>query len=219
MSSAILYLSIVVIWAFLLVPRWVRRPHAATFAGGSTGVEGELTEAKPTEAELAGAELPDEVAEAGAAQPPVIAAGLADSGGDREVPGSARSVKPARPAIGRTKIIQARRRLLTILVLLTIAAGTCTALRLTSPWICVPPSVMLGIYVLLLRETAVADAEHARGQAEHATLTRQRTLARSRSALAARVPQPSAQIIDISGRLKDQLYDQYEDATNRAVGD
>ena len=33
MSSAILYLAIVVIWAFLLVPRWVHRPHTALFAG------------------------------------------------------------------------------------------------------------------------------------------------------------------------------------------
>ena len=30
---------------------------------------------------------------------------------------------------------------------------------------------------------------------------------------------PSAQIIDISGRIGDQLYDQYADAKVRAVGD
>ena len=30
---------------------------------------------------------------------------------------------------------------------------------------------------------------------------------------------PSAQIIDISGRIGDQLYDQYADAEVRAVGD
>jgi hypothetical protein len=29
----------------------------------------------------------------------------------------------------------------------------------------------------------------------------------------------SAEIIDISGRVNDQLYDQYTDAANRAVGD
>jgi hypothetical protein len=29
----------------------------------------------------------------------------------------------------------------------------------------------------------------------------------------------SAEIIDISGRVSDQLYDQYTDAANRAVGD
>ena len=32
-------------------------------------------------------------------------------------------------------------------------------------------------------------------------------------------PQPDAEIIDISARLGDQLYDQYADATMRAVGD
>ncbi len=31
--------------------------------------------------------------------------------------------------------------------------------------------------------------------------------------------EPSAQIIDISARVGDQLYDQYADATVRAVGD
>ena len=108
----------------------------------------------------------------------------------------------------------------TILVLLAIAALSCTTLRLTSPWVCIPPAVMLGMYVLLLRETALADAERAHHEAERAAAAaRQRALARSRAAWAARTPQPTAQIIDISGRLQDQLYDQYEDATSRAVGD
>ena len=32
-------------------------------------------------------------------------------------------------------------------------------------------------------------------------------------------PQPAAEIIDISARVTDQLYDQYADAAVRAVGD
>ncbi len=32
MSSAILYLAIVAIWAFMLVPRWLRRSHAGPVA-------------------------------------------------------------------------------------------------------------------------------------------------------------------------------------------
>jgi hypothetical protein len=130
--------------------------------------------------------------------------------------------------ISRGKILQARRRLLTILVLLAIAAASCTALRLTSPWVCIPPAVMLGMYVLLLRETALADSERAERRAVQAAAVRRQALARSRAAWAARTPAPvpvaasasaSAQIIDISGRLRDQLYDQYNDATIRAVGD
>ena len=39
-------------------------------------------------------------------------------------------------------------------------------LRLTSPLVCIPPAVMLGMYMLLLREAALADSEHARRQAE-----------------------------------------------------
>ena len=79
---------------------------------------------------------------------------------------------------------------------------------------------MLGMYVLLLRETALADAEraHRRGQAGRCRPPA-RAWPASRAAWAARTPQPTAQIIDISARLQDQLYDQYEDATNRAVGD
>src|SRR5580700_10507590 len=40
-SSAILYLAIVAIWAFLLVPRWVRRPHAGSGSepGGAVASE------------------------------------------------------------------------------------------------------------------------------------------------------------------------------------
>lgn len=230
MSSAILYLAIVVIWAFLLVPRWVRRSHTASFAGGSAAVE--VPPAEPgfqaADRPAADPEPADDEPEADTAPLPAVTAPPApvSSGpGGAQAAAAARTRPggppgPPRPVISRSKILQARRRLLTILVLLAIAASSCTALHLTSPWVCIPPAVMLGMYVLLLRETALADAEHAHRQAEHAAAAaRQQALARSRAAWAARTPQPSAQIIDISGRLKDQLYDQYEDATDRAVGD
>jgi hypothetical protein len=111
---------------------------------------------------------------------------------------------------------------MTMLVLLAIAAGGCTGLRLTSLWVCVPPAVMLVLYLLLLRETAIADAEHARHRAEQAGAARRR--ARARAALAAQekadqAAEYTAEIIDISARLGDQLYDQYADAAVRAVGD
>ena len=231
MSSAILYLAIVVIWAFLLVPRWIRRSHTASFAGRSGGTEGTRAEpewtatgrragnAEPTidEPDAVTAPLPAVTA------PPAPAVPPGPGGAQATVAARSRPASPSgapgspRPAVSRSKILQARRRLLTILFLLAIAAASCTALRLTSPWVCIPPAVMLGLYVLLLRETALADAEHADQQA--AAAAQRRAVARSRAAWAARTPQPSAQIIDISGRLKDQLYDQYEDATDRAVGD
>jgi hypothetical protein len=78
---------------------------------------------------------------------------------------------------------------------------------------------MLGMYLLLLREAALADAENARWRARHVHAARQRARARARESWATRTPQPTAEIIDISARLGDQLYDQYADATVRAVGD
>jgi hypothetical protein len=227
-SSAILYLAIVAIWAFLLVPKWIRRTHMASLAGGSGG-----TEAAPAESESPAPSVADEPEADTAPLPAVTAAmgmGPVPGGGvaATRVPGGAQAGAGARarpagagaPRISRSKVLQARRRLLTILVLLAVAAFSCTALRLTSPWVCIPPAVMLGMYVLLLRETALADAESAHRRAEQAaSVARERARARSRAAWAARTPQPSAQIIDISGRLRDQLYDQYEDASERAVGD
>jgi hypothetical protein len=258
-SSAILYLAIVAIWAFLLVPRWVRRGHSASFAGSSGGSEsavaepespGESVPARHTARPDAG---PAGTSFASGASAASVAAGTDDAdtaplpavtappasptgppaspaGGPQVAAGArtrpSRPSAPARPVISRGKILQARRRLLTILVLLAIAAASCTALRLTSPWVCIPPAVMLGMYVLLLRETALADSERAERRAVQAAAVRRQALARSRAAWAARTPAPvtvaasaSAQIIDISGRLRDQLYDQYNDATIRAVGD
>ena len=74
------------------------------------------------------------------------------------------------------------------------------------------------MYLLLLREAALADAEQARRRAAlemRFQAARQRELA----AWAANAEEHSAQIIDISARVGDQLYDQYADATIRAVGD
>ncbi len=85
---------------------------------------------------------------------------------------------------------------------------------------------MLGAYVVLLREAARADAEHAHRWAETeasraargAELTRERVP----QAEAVTPPEPTAQIITLTtpaSRDDDQLYDQYADAEIRAVGD
>ena len=69
-------------------------------------------------------------------------------------------------AAGRAHIVQARRRLLTTLVMLAVVALACTVANLAPWWILVPPVGMLGGYVLLLREAAQADAEQARWLAQ-----------------------------------------------------
>ena len=191
MSGAILYIAIVAIWAFVLIPRWLRRPHLL----GADNAEPD---------ELGGADAVEDFrdqesdwAHAEPAQPP-------------RQPQYYSGVAP----LPRSRMLQARRRLLTMLVILTIATAVCTALRLTPWWICVPPAGTLAMYLLLLREAAHADAE----QAQWRQAVAQRAHADCQLARAER-RERSAQVIDISDRLGDQLYDQYADATVRAVGD
>jgi len=191
-SSAFLYVGIVAIWAFVLIPRWLRRPHLL----GQTDGEADYP-ADPRDEHG-----DDEAANSDAADPtphePIRPAAAARSG----------------QQLTRSRALQARRRLLTMLLLLTAAACACAGFKLTAWWACAPPAGMLGMYLLLLRQAALADAEQARRRAAtaHAALTARRRAQRAR-------PEPTAQIIDISARIGDQLYDQYADATVRAVGD
>jgi hypothetical protein len=135
------------------------------------------------------------------------------------------------------------------LVFLTAGALAIAVLRVAAWWVIIPPGVMLGAFVLLLREVSRSDAEQARrrthaeemrrrpaeaGTGREATPAAAETLERVVSKpvapdVAPDVAQPSepvveivahsAEIIDISARVNDQLYDQYTDAANRAVGD
>lgn len=211
MSSSFLYLAIVAVWAFVLVPRWLRRQQVQPQV--EVDVEVDLEFAADDDAELQGYDDVDDARGYGYADD--VQARRYASVADADVSGRAR-YSPAPASMSR--VLQARRRLLTMLLLLTAAAAACTVLKVTSWWVCIPPAVMLGTYVLLLREAAVADAEQARRQAAmemRVQAARQRELA----AATERDAEPSAQIIDISARVGDQLYDQYADATVRAVGD
>ncbi len=148
-------------------------------------------------------------------------------------PGSSRSA--AGPSQSREQMLRARRRMLTILVGLTAATVLFAFTGLVQWWICVPPVAMLVLYVLLLREIALADTELAhKRQAWEAARAREARQAHETARQAARqaadwrldqersepeAPERTAEIIDISGRVGDQLYDQYADAAVRAVGD
>ena len=117
--------------------------------------------------------------------------------------------------------------MLTMLVTLAVAAMACILTGVTHWWTAAPPVGMLGVYLLLLREAAHADADASRradayARAQAAQAVRERAREARQRARAARSPQPTAEVIDISGRtasVVDQLYDQYADATVRAVGD
>lgn len=194
MSSVFLYVAIVAIWAFVLVPRWLRRHHGQPVADVDDGA------------------YPDAASEE---QYEDYRARPAADGYGYIAPVARRQPLP------RTRMLQARRRLLTTLLVLTAAMAGCVAVRIVPWWACVPPAGVLCVYVLLLREAARADAEQAwraaaaaRGAGLRAA-ARQQALADDATASA----QPSAEIIDISARVADQLYDQYADATERAVGD
>jgi len=197
LSSAILYLAIVGIWAVVLVPRWLRPPHV------SGTLESNLAE--PAEAslleDLADADE-DEDGEEGPAGP----GGRADAGWAGPL-----------AAERRERILQARRRTLTTLIRITAGAVAIAAAHLAARWVVIPPAVMLAGFVLLLREAARTDA----GRARAAAARRAAAYRRQRAAEAGRAQaRPStAKIIDISARVGDQLYDQYADAEIRAVGD
>jgi len=203
-SSAILYLAIVAIWAGFLVPAWLRRPHAASEQGSA-----ELSASQDL-IENENVDVTHHEARAG-----VAAASVPEPDG---LPSS------TEPSQSRKQMLRARRRMLTILVAITLVTCGFAYMGLVKWWICAPPAGMLMLYVLLLREVAKADAELARKRAEweqaQASAYERYLRAEAEGGFyEASVDNSGAQIIDISGRVSDELYDQYADAAVRAVGD
>ena len=205
MSSAILYLAIVGIWALVLVPRWLRPSRS------SGTLESNLAEpvyATPQE----------EVAEA-----------AEDEDSEEDVPSDRGDQSPAGPSAAdrRARVLQARRRILVTLIVLTAGAAAIAAVHLAAKWVVIPPALMLAGFVLLLRAAARIDTERAQAAATRhgrsaAAPARAGTGDERQHAGPAdreRVETPGAKIIDISARVGDQLYDQYADAEVRAVGD
>ncbi len=244
-----LYLAIVAIWAIFLIPRWIRRSHPTLQAeGGPAEATDDAAPDGPAEVEFVDETEPVLAAEA---DYPIDDGYPADDGypgADDEMPyqapprpgrgrlGSWRGLRrrdraaakerPAaatRPPLSRSQALRARRRMLTTLLMLMAVAAGCYAAKLAPWWVCVPPAGMLGMYLLLLREAALADAEQARWRAEESALRVRAARQRARQEWAERAAQPiaepSAEIIDISGRVgDDQFYDQYADPPARAIG-
>ncbi len=205
LSSAILYIGIVAIWAFVLVPKWLRRDHALPDAEADSDADG----------------LPDTASGPAARARPdsrrdeLVHAGEDDTGRDQS------GDQPPAPMTPRSRAMLARRRLLTMLLTLTGGAIACHLLKFAPWWAVIPPAGMLGGYLLLLRAAAQADADRIRRQ--RAMAARAHAARRNAEVAAARAPasppEPVAEVINISARLGDQLYDQYADAAIRAVGD
>jgi hypothetical protein len=165
MSSAILYLAIVAIWACVLIPRWLRRDSAR--GGSAPAAEPAVTVEPEAEAED-GAPADVEADEA-----------------PRWVPSFARTAAPPSAEESRRRMLAARRRLLLMLIGLEAAAIALAVLGLAAVWVVVPPTIMLVGYLLLLREAAQADAERARYEAEATARAAER--ARTLNAQARRV--------------------------------
>jgi hypothetical protein len=187
-SSAILYVAIVAIWACVLIPRWLRR--------GASSVS---YEAVPGDA------VPDEtvVDEAETVSAPAKARGDSAERQDEiaaEAPAED-APPPLTPEESRHRMLTARRRLLGMLFALEGAAIALAVLHLAALWVVIPPSVMLAGYTLLLREAAHADAERAererkaaeaRARAEERALARARAAQRPAAPVSAPVPAPAA---------------------------
>jgi Flp pilus assembly protein TadB len=227
-SSAILYVAIVAIWACVLIPRWLRRdtsqakaPKAQREVPGDAAADTDGADAAMEDDDVAVDGLPE----------------AADyehehySRDSREeyVPGGSQT---------RARMLRARRRMLLVLVTLTVVALGIVAVGMAAWWVAGPPIVMVGGYLLLLREARRADAERAQRLADEAEYRRDAPYqddAAYREEAAApaeqeqeavpEAPEPqeeqlTARVIDISERVvRDELYDQYADAERRAVGD
>jgi hypothetical protein len=129
--------------------------------------------------------------------------------------------------------------MLMTVVSLAAAATVLAAVHLAPVWIVIPPALMLAGFLVLLREAAHTDALRewqqplARGRSSAEAGQEEDGPVETPAAPAATAapaedaPEPqtgqfgeaTAQVIDISQRFGDQLYDQYTDAAERAVGD
>lgn len=239
-SSAILYLAIVAIWAGVLMPRWLRsaqssRRSADTFpAADGDGVDsGDGLDRRPdgraTDDDAPGEEFSGRAEHDDGAFP-----------GARPAPDPPRLSAPSAGGRRRAAVLQARRRMLVTLVVLTAGAVVIAMGHLAATWVMAPPALMLGGFLLLLREAARTDAARERERAKAPGARRrapetaadvsapdalwpdsggQATTDSEPLSGPEAAPGPTAEVIDISARVSDQLYDQYADAAVRAVGD
>jgi hypothetical protein len=175
MSSAILYLAIVAIWACVLIPRWLRRDSARGTAAAHMSAHVSAPPVDAGHAEHADP-APEETYD------------VADDAPRPEAAPAAPAAEPASPAEARRRMLAARRRLLLMLSGLEIAAITLAVIGLAAVWVVIPSSIMLIGYVLLLREAAQADAERAQHEAEAAAHARERLLRARRATPAEGTP-------------------------------
>ena len=185
LSSAILYVAIVVIWAGVLIPRWLRRDSSPN--SSSEPASDDLSPAEPD------TPVAEEPAPRSRREDPVPAARPqarvearpkapvearpkapvearpqarveARAQARPEVPEARREAPRDEPSDGlpdqeHKRVLSARRRLLGLLLILLTGSGALAFTKLAAWWVIVPPLAMLLGYLALLRAAAKADAE------------------------------------------------------------
>jgi len=209
MSSAILYLAIIGIWAGVLIPRWLRRDlargHGAHDASGLPADEADtIDDFTPVPAAVGGlggsADEPGGFADEPGSFADEPGSFADDPGGfdasEEYADGDTSADAPAVADQGRRRVFAARRRLLWMILALEAAADVLAASGLAAWWVIAPPTVMLAGYLLLLREAAQADAERDARERDAAQAREQARLAReagrSREADRDEAPAPPA---------------------------
>jgi len=226
LSSAILYVAIVAIWAGVLIPRWLRRDSAA----GERYSEDLTTAEAHAEPDAEPAPPPRRHQERVAPRAPTRSEARPEvrSEARPEVRSEARPEVRAEPPDGEPrdgehkKMLAARRRLLYMLLVLAIGSGALAFTKMAAWWVMVPPTIMLLGYMGLLREAAKADAERRELARTRATAAAAVAATRRETAPAPPPPAPDAEVIDISASITSagqEFFDQYADAKLRAVGD
>ncbi|TNY37288.1 hypothetical protein [Thermomonospora catenispora] len=191
MSSTLLYLAIVAVWAVVLVPMWLRRDASRALARhpdlADELVMDELEEAEETGAE--GHETAEDFTEPRPAPP------------------------RRRRRSSRAAVIARRRRRTFGLTLLLLGSTVLVALRQAPWWTALPAAFLFLAHLALLRAAARIDASRRRERA------RARAAAAARRA--AEETAPRAEVIELpptAGRVVREVFDQYAD-DRRAVGD
>jgi hypothetical protein len=245
LSSAILYVAIVAIWACVLIPRWLRRDSSASASAAEE--QGEAVADPGSQEEPAPVVAPVAAPVAGSARAGSTGAGSTGAGSTRaglapagsapaarrreEAPRERRSAVGSADAdpveaveavdpVGR-RVRSARRRLLMMLIGLSVASGVLAGAKMAAWWVIVPPSVMLFGYLVLLREAAKADAER-REMAQHQVARAARAAAVARRSAPVAHVAPVARVFSMPAApepAEEEIYDQYADAKLRAVGD
>jgi hypothetical protein len=229
-SSAVLYLAIVALWAVVLVPMWLRRDNEAARPGLSwlphrrpmMRPEYATTEHPATAPPIATTVPPSTAPPITAAQT-AAALSTADPGpgpdpGDD--PGHAvHLLGRRRGREGRGAVMARRRRRTWGLSLLVLVVVGCVVAGLVPYWSALPPTGLLAGHLSLLRVAAGMDAARREAIAQARAAER----AEAEAALAVReaaAQAAQAEIIDLMARNRARgVFDQYAVEGLRVVGD